>query len=167
MMGPMIVPMPNTAMACPWRCGGLICKSVAWDSGISPAPATPCRARKNTSSPRLPAAPQSAEASVKPMTETRKIYLLPNRPASQPVSGIIIAAHTMVRGQCPGDLVERGRQAALNVRQGNVEDCVVDALHNVRQHDRQCDHAAVRDRGERVAPHVSPLNHPLVRWLSA
>src|ERR1700704_2425398 len=95
MIGPMIVPMPNTAMAWPWRCGGLICKSVACDSGISPAPATPCRARKNTSSPRLPAAPHSAEASVKPMTETRKIYLMPNRPASQPVSGIMIAAQTM------------------------------------------------------------------------
>src|SRR4051794_33495450 len=41
-----------------------------------PGSATPCKARKNTSSPRLPAAPHSAEASVNPMTETRKIYLM-------------------------------------------------------------------------------------------
>jgi len=87
--------MPNTAMACPWRSGGLICKRVACDSGISPAPATPCKARKRTSSPRLVAAPHSAEATVKPMTEIRKMYLMPNRPASQPVSGIMIAAQTM------------------------------------------------------------------------
>ena len=72
MIGPRIVPMPNTAMACPWRSGGLICKRVACDSGMRPAPATPCKARKKTSSPRLVAAPHSAEASVKPMTETRR-----------------------------------------------------------------------------------------------
>jgi len=87
--------MPNTAMAWPWRSGGLICKRVACDSGISPAPATPCTARKKTSSERLLAAPHSAEASVKPMTETRKMCLMPNRPASQPVSGIMIAAQTI------------------------------------------------------------------------
>jgi hypothetical protein len=39
--------------------------------------------------------PHSAEASVNPMTEIRKICLIPNRPASQPVSGIIIAAQTI------------------------------------------------------------------------
>ena len=87
--------MPTTAMACPWRSGGLICSRVACDSGIGPAPATPCNARKRTSSPRLVAAPQSAEASVNPMTEIRKICLMPNRPASQPVSGIMIAAQTI------------------------------------------------------------------------
>jgi hypothetical protein len=95
MIGPRIVPVLNTAMARPWRSGGLICNSVACDNGASPAPATPCNARKRTSSPRLVAAPHSAEARVKPMTETRKIYLMPNRPASQPVSGIMIAAQTI------------------------------------------------------------------------
>ena len=39
--------------------------------------------------------PHSAEAKVKPPTESRKIYLMPKRPASQPVSGIMIAAATM------------------------------------------------------------------------
>src|SRR6516162_7228826 len=95
MIGPQIVPMPNTAMARPWRSGGLICSSVACDSGTRPAPATPCSARKKTSSPRLAAAPHSAEATVKPTTEPRKIYLMPKRPASQPVSGIMIAAQTI------------------------------------------------------------------------
>ena len=63
--------------------------------GTRPAPAIPCRARNATSSLRLVAAPHSAEASVKPATETRKMYLMPKRPASQPVSGIMIAAETM------------------------------------------------------------------------
>ncbi len=95
MIGPMIVPAPNTAIAWPWRSGGLICSKVACDSGINPAPARPCRARKMTSSLRFAAMPHKAEASVKPITEARKMYLIPKRPASQPVSGIMIAAHTM------------------------------------------------------------------------
>ena len=95
MIGPRIVPVPNTAMAWPWRSGGLICSSVACDSGMRPAPASPCKARNTTSSLRLLAAPHSAEAIVKPMTEARKMYFMPNRPASQPVSGIMIAAQTM------------------------------------------------------------------------
>ena len=95
MIGPQIVPTPNTAIACPCRSGGLICNRVACDSGMRPAPATPCRARNATSWPRLVAAPHSAEARVKPMIEARKIGLMPNRPASQPVSGIMIAEQTM------------------------------------------------------------------------
>jgi hypothetical protein len=69
--------------------------SVAWDNGISPAPAIPCIARKTTSSVRLEAAPHSADAIVKQPTEAMNIHLMPKWPASQPVSGIMIAAHTM------------------------------------------------------------------------
>ena len=87
--------MPNTAMAWPWRSGGLICSNIACDSGISPAPANPCRARKRTSSPRLVAAPHNADATVKLATEARNTYLIPKRPASQPVSGIMMAEHTI------------------------------------------------------------------------
>src|SRR5439155_21119728 len=79
MIGPMIVPMPNTAIACPWRSGGLICRRVACDSGMRPAPAIPCNARKNTSSPRLAATPHSPEAMLKPMIQSRKMDLMPNR----------------------------------------------------------------------------------------
>ena len=39
--------------------------------------------------------PHSAEARVKPATEIRKTPLMPNPPASQPVSGVMIAAATM------------------------------------------------------------------------
>jgi hypothetical protein len=39
--------------------------------------------------------PHSAEASVKPMIDTRNSGLRPKRSASQPVSGVMIAAATM------------------------------------------------------------------------
>ncbi len=39
--------------------------------------------------------PHNAEAKVNPTTEIKKTYLIPNRPASQPVSGVMIAAATM------------------------------------------------------------------------
>ena len=39
--------------------------------------------------------PHSAEAQVKPMIETRNSGLRPKRSASQPVSGVMIAAATM------------------------------------------------------------------------
>ena len=153
MIGPRIVPMPNTAMACPWRSGGLICSRIACDSGISPAPATPCKARKRTSSPRLVAAPHSAEASGEADDRGQK-HVFDAEPAGEPAGQ---RHHDRgaddIGGQRPGDLVERGRQAPLDVRQGDIEDRVVDALHDVRQHDRERDHAAVGDRGERLPPH--------------
>jgi hypothetical protein len=48
-----------------------------------------------TSWARLAALPHNAEASVKPAAEIRNTYLMPNRPASHPVSGVMIAAGTM------------------------------------------------------------------------
>jgi hypothetical protein len=44
---------------------------------------------------RLVATPHKAEATVNPTTETKNTYLMPKRPASQPVSGVMIAAATM------------------------------------------------------------------------
>jgi len=44
---------------------------------------------------RLVAAPHNAEESVNPTTEARKMYLTPKRPASHPVSGIMIAEATI------------------------------------------------------------------------
>ena len=44
-IGPRMTPMPHIAIALPWRSGGLICSSVACDSGTSAAPLTPCSRR--------------------------------------------------------------------------------------------------------------------------
>jgi hypothetical protein len=73
----------------------LICSSTDCDSGTSPAPKMPCSRRKITSSARLVALPHRAEATVKPTTEIKNTYFMPKRPASQPVSGMVIAAATM------------------------------------------------------------------------
>ena len=62
-----------------------------------------------------------------------------------------------VRGQHPGDLVLSRREAALNVRQRDIGDRVVDTLHDRRQHDRSRDHAAVCHRRPCRAPHL-PLS---------
>src|SRR5207244_3783331 len=65
------------------------------DSGTSAAPQIPCSTRYTTSWVRLVALPHKAEAMVNPATEIRNTYLMPKCPASQPVSGIMIAAETM------------------------------------------------------------------------
>src|SRR5580704_17118719 len=55
--------------------------------------------------------PHSPDVAVNPITEARKIGLMPNRPASHPVSGIVIAEATMyeVRTQeiwsCAADML--------------------------------------------------------------
>ncbi len=58
-----------------------------------------------------------------------------------------------VRGQNPGDLVLRRRQAPLDMREGDIGDRVVDALHDRRQHDRHGDRRAVAERAAPLAPH--------------
>src|SRR3954454_4730719 len=52
-------------------------------------------ARKITSWLRLAAMPHSAEAAVNTAMQIRNTGLMPNRPASQPVSGIVTAAQTI------------------------------------------------------------------------
>jgi len=87
--------MPQIAIAGPWRSGGLMSSRIAWLIGMSAAPNMPWSSRKPTSSPRLVAMPHSPEAMVKPMIEICISRLRPIRPASQPVSGVMIAAATM------------------------------------------------------------------------
>ena len=67
----------------------------ACESGISDAPQRPCSSRKITISGRLLATPHSIEATVKPAIEIRNISLRPIRSASQPDSGVMIAAAMM------------------------------------------------------------------------
>ena len=94
-MGPTITPMPQTAMAGPCLAGGLISISTIWDIGTNAAPNTPCSRRAATICPRLSARPQSAEATVKPITEARNTRFWPKRSTIQPVRGVAMAAATM------------------------------------------------------------------------
>ncbi len=86
------MPTPHIAMAEPCLSRGKVSKSVACDIGTSAAPRAPCSTRKITSWSREVAMPHSAEATVKPATETRSTRLRPKRPASLPVGGVMTAA---------------------------------------------------------------------------
>lgn len=85
----------HMAMARGKSCGSLMSNSTAWDNGTSAAPPTPCRKRNSTISGRVVAIPQSSEARVNMTIETSITLRLPNALASQPASGIMIAAATM------------------------------------------------------------------------
>ena len=65
------------------------------DSGTSAAPKAPCSTRNSTICGSDCAMPQSIDASVKPVIETMKSRLMPNRPARKPVGGVMIAAATI------------------------------------------------------------------------
>ena len=67
---------------------------MAWESGTSPAPQAPCSSRKITISLRFCATPHSAEARVKPTIEVMTTRLMPKRPASQPLIGVMMAEAT-------------------------------------------------------------------------
>ena len=55
----------------------------------------PCRRRNRTIASREVARPQKTEVTVNPATESRKKFFRPQRDASQPVAGIMMAAVTM------------------------------------------------------------------------
>ncbi len=69
--------------------------TAAWDSGIIAAPNAPCSRRKRTICSMFCAAPHRAEVMVKPAIEMMKTCLRPRRPASQPLTGVMIAEAMM------------------------------------------------------------------------
>ena len=95
MIGPIMIPPPNSAIARAWRSGGLMSNRVAWLSGTRKAPVTPWMARNATISVRLVAIAHSKDAMVKPITARISNRLRPIRSASQPEIGIAIAEATM------------------------------------------------------------------------
>lgn len=68
---------------------------MACESGTSPAPKMPCMTRNSTISVSEVAAPQSIEASVKPITMIMNSRRRPSRAARMPVGGVMIAAATI------------------------------------------------------------------------
>src|SRR5262245_1183920 len=84
----------HSASALGWSFLGKIDKSRVCDSGISGPPIRPWQTRKLTSTPSEGARPHSAENRPKPTIETENTRTEPNRLASQPVSGTVIASAT-------------------------------------------------------------------------
>ena len=71
MIGPTITPMPQIAMALPWRSGGLMSSITVCESGAMKAAKMPWKTRKATISSRLVEMPHSIEAMTNPPTATR------------------------------------------------------------------------------------------------
>jgi hypothetical protein len=67
---------------------------VAWESGTSGPPASPCRNRAITMKTRLGAAPVAAEVMVNATVATMKSRLRPSRSVNHPVMGRLMALAT-------------------------------------------------------------------------
>jgi len=95
MIGPMITTALQIDITCGiCRCGKMSSITVC-ESGISEAPAMPCRKRKPTISGRFCATPQAIEVRVKVVIEISSIGLRPIFSDSQPDSGVMIAVARM------------------------------------------------------------------------
>ena len=68
--------------------------SRVWQSGIIGPPDSPCITRNSTSRPSDGARPHSAEHRANSTMATQKVLTVPNRWASQPVSGTMMASAT-------------------------------------------------------------------------
>ena len=94
-------------------------------------------------SPRLVAAPHSADARVNTTMHVTRNRLRPNRLPSHAVIGKTIAFDDEVAREDPGRLLRRGRQAAGDVRQGDVRDRGIEDFHERGQHHRDGDQPRV------------------------
>src|SRR5690349_3504921 len=94
MIGATTMPRPQKPIALPRSSGLNDSSSTACDSGCNAPPVAPWRMRKITSDARFGATPHRNDARVKPTVDTISNRLRPNRPASQPVIGRMIALAT-------------------------------------------------------------------------
>ena len=95
MIGPIMMPAPKIAIACPSFSRGLMSSRMACASGTIMAPPTPWITRNSTICSRLVAMPHNTDAAVKLATASSSSILRPRRSDSQPVSGVAMAEATM------------------------------------------------------------------------
>src|SRR5436190_22280001 len=88
------MPRPQKPMALPRSCGGNASSSTACESGCKQPPLAPCMMRKRMSVPSVGASPHKKDDAVKPTTDSMSSRFRPNRLASQPVIGRMIALAT-------------------------------------------------------------------------
>src|SRR5690242_10842787 len=93
-MGATITPRPQNPMARPRSSGLNDSSRTACDSGCRAPPVAPWMMRQMTSEARLGAAPQKNDAMVNPAVDIISSRLRPNRDASQPVIGRMMALAT-------------------------------------------------------------------------
>ena len=73
---------------------GKICNSRVCDIGMIGPPHRPCSTRANTRKPKVGASPQRIEKTPNPTNPRTKTFTAPNRWASHPESGTVIASAT-------------------------------------------------------------------------
>jgi hypothetical protein len=154
-IGPSTAPAPQMAMAEPCFSGGLMSSSTAWDSGIRAAPNKPCSRRNSTISTRLPAIAAQHRGGGEAGDRHQEHHLAADAVGQEAGQRGHDRGGDDVGGQHPGDLLGRGRDAALDVRQGDVGDRRVQRVHDRRQHDGDRD----RDPVGRVALAVAGAGH--------
>ncbi len=93
-MGATRVVMAQIPVAAGASLGGKTRSKRVCDSGINGPPHRPCRTRNMTSIGRDVAVPHRNENSPKPSMLATNTLTEPNRPASQPVRGTVIASAT-------------------------------------------------------------------------
>jgi len=106
-------------MARPWRSGGLICNSVACDNGPAQPQPPLQRAKENEFAKARGGTAQSRGEGEADDRDQKDVFDA-ERPASQPVSGIMIGGADDIRGQCQAAGPARPDKAALDVRQGDI-----------------------------------------------
>jgi len=85
----------SIAMADPAFSRGFISSKKVWLRGTMAAPKSPCIRRNSTIDCKFQASPHKSEAATNPTIDTKNSSRLPIWSASQPVTGVIIAAATM------------------------------------------------------------------------
>ena len=88
------MPNPQKAMALPRSFGGNASSNTACDNGCKQPPEAPCKTRQTIKKGKLGENPQQNEDTVKPTTDAISKFLRPNRLASHPVIGSMIAFAT-------------------------------------------------------------------------
>ena len=92
--GPSIVVIAASSMALGRCSSGKIRSSSVCASGMTSPPHSPCAMRQTTIISSVTAEPQSSENRPKPVIASRYMRSDPQRPASQPVRGTVIASAT-------------------------------------------------------------------------
>jgi len=91
MIGPIMNPIPHTAIASPRWPSGKISHRIACESGMIGPPPMPWKMRARIRKVRFGAMPESTELTVNSTQQMRKKRLRPRTPASQPVAGMMMA----------------------------------------------------------------------------
>ena len=124
-------------MAVPCCSGGKLSSRMDCASGCMPPPPTPCSTRATISMGMFRDMPQSMEAPVKARMESMQQALAADAARDPARGGQHDGIRDQIAGEHPGGFVGGRREAAGDVRQGDVGDGGVEHHHEGGQHHRR------------------------------